>query len=104
MKSPARRRGRRGRYRLLAALAAAPLAQAARAANDTYLGPGGAWSDPLGWSLARPPAAGDTVLVQGTLGASSILTLDTSATGALSSLTIDALTASSITLSQPDFN
>jgi hypothetical protein len=103
---------RRYRYRTWCALAAAAAtlpAAAARAGNDTYIGSGGTWSDPAGWSLGRAPLAGDVVLLQGPAAAgaanATTVTLDTTPAGTLSSLTIDAtIPGASITLSQSDFS
>jgi hypothetical protein len=91
---------------VLAAATAALPAVAARAGNNTYIGAGGPWSDPAGWSLGRAPLAGDVVLLQGPAGAANTtVTLDTSPTGTLSSLTIDTTTpGASISLSQSDFS
>jgi hypothetical protein len=103
--------GRRYRYRTWLALSAASAlpAIAARAGNDTYIGPGGTWSDPAGWSLGRAPLPGDVVHLQGPAAAgaanATTVTLDTTPAGTLSSLTIDtAVTGASITLSQSDFS
>ena len=92
---------------VLAAAVPFALPAAARAATDTYSGPGGNWSDPTNWSLTRPPLSGeDALLTNGPAGqfgdvAVSFDAAASTGTG-LASVFLQGTNGAAVTLSQSD--
>ena len=100
-----RRRRRRARVAILAAVSAAAggIASTAGAATKTYTGNTGLWSAAGNWTPAGLPVAADTVILQPSFSPGVTVTYDGSvlaANTAVTSLTINSTSASSVSLLQ----